>query len=296
MTVAFSSLPYAALAQVAQARGFFAQEGLEIVPLRFAYGKPALQAVIDSTADFATVAETPVMFAVMHGQKVSVIATIHSSGKSHAVVTRKGSGVRTPYGLRGKTIAVPLGTTAHFFLDVFLVSNGIPLEEVKIVDMKPDALVDALASGSADAVAAFDPYVVMARRRLGEGAVVFYDEDIYREMFTVVGRSAYVQKNPEVVRKVLRGLLRAQEYVRSEPAQAQESVAEQTGFAVDVIRSSWSGAFRVTLDQSLVLALEDESRWAAGRGVPGASLPNYLNNLYLGGLDAIQPQAVKILR
>ena len=64
------------------------------------------------------------------------------------------------------------------------------------------------------------------------------------------------------------------------------------------LRELWAPeTFIVTLDQSLVLALEDESRWAMKNGlVGGTKVPNYLNFIYFDGLESVKPKAVRILR
>jgi NitT/TauT family transport system substrate-binding protein len=67
ITIAYSASPDAALAQVAQAKGYYLLEGLDVAPQRHPYGKVALDAMLEGKADFATVAETPVMFAIMNG-------------------------------------------------------------------------------------------------------------------------------------------------------------------------------------------------------------------------------------
>ena len=55
--------------------------------------------------------------------------------------------------------------------------------------------------------------------------------------------------------------------------------------------------FSVSLDQSLLLALEDESRWAVKNGLTHRkTLPNYLDYLYLDGLQGVKPEAVMIFR
>ena len=52
----------------------------------------------------------------------------------------------------------------------------------------------------------------------------------------------------------------------------------------------------MSLDQSLILALEDESRWAIKRGlVREMNIPNYLDFIYLDGLTSVKPEAVRIL-
>ena len=56
VTIAYSATPDTVLAEVAQVKGYFLQEGLEVTPLLHPYGKPALEDVLVCKADLATVA------------------------------------------------------------------------------------------------------------------------------------------------------------------------------------------------------------------------------------------------
>lgn len=50
-----------------------------------------------------------------------------------------------------------------------------------------------------------------------------------------------------------------------------------------------------TLDQSLILALEDEFRWTRKRGLTGkGEVSNFLDYIHLDGLMAVKPEAVRI--
>ena len=54
--------------------------------------------------------------------------------------------------------------------------------------------------------------------------------------------------------------------------------------------------FSVTLDQSLLLTLEDETRWAIKNKLTGrTNIPNYLYHIYLDALHAVTPEAVTII-
>src|ERR1017187_2103341 len=57
-------LPNAALVHVAQMKGYYLKVGLDVTAQTHQMGKAALQSVLDGKADFATVAETPIMFAI----------------------------------------------------------------------------------------------------------------------------------------------------------------------------------------------------------------------------------------
>lgn len=298
ITIAYATLPETALAQVAQARGYYREEGLEATAHLHPYGKIALNDLLAGKADFATVAEAPVMFAVMKGEKISVIATIQTSSLGHAILARMDRGILAPKDLKGKRIAVTLGTTAEFFLDAMLSFHGISRKEVEVVDLKAQEIPDALARGDIDAVSTFNPYVAFTQMKLGDRVITFRDKDIYRYHFNVVAKQEYIRKNPDKVRKVLAALVRAEEFVRGNPAEAQKIVSDFTGIEPGIVRDIWADAsFMVTLDQSLILALEDESRWAISGGLIGArEVPNYLDFVYIDGLKSVRPEAVSILR
>jgi ABC-type nitrate/sulfonate/bicarbonate transport system substrate-binding protein len=60
ITIAYSTAANAILVYIAFAQGYFAEEGLDASPQPHAFGKPALNAVIEGKADLATVADTPI--------------------------------------------------------------------------------------------------------------------------------------------------------------------------------------------------------------------------------------------
>ncbi len=298
ITVAYALLPETALIQVAQVKGQARREGLEVAARLHSYGRLALKDVLEGKADFATVAETPVMFAIMNGEKIFVIATIQSSNKNHALVARKDMGIITPPDLKGRKIGTTLGITADFFMGSFLATHGISTKEVTVVNLKPEEHESALADGHVDAVSTFYPFLRRAQNRLGAKGITFYEKDIYTETFHVVATQEFVRKNPDKTQKMLRALVQAEEFVRNNPEEAQRIVADLSKIDLNMLRDVWAdNEFRVSLDQSLILALEDESKWAIKNGLAGAKrIPNYLDFVYFDGLRAVKPEVVRILK
>jgi NitT/TauT family transport system substrate-binding protein len=297
VTIAYSATTDAVLTEVAHMKGYFLQEGLEVTPRLHPYGKPALEDLLAGKADFATVAETPVMFAILKREKISVIATTQSSKMGNAILAKRDKGILTFGDLKGKKIAATLGTTSDFFLDAILGVHGIFRKDVEVVDLKAEEMADALTHGDIDAVSTFTPYVAYTKKKLGNRVITFQDKDIYRWTFNVVAKQEFIRKNPDKVRKVLRALVRAEDFVRENPAETQKIVADFSGIDLNVVRDIWADtSFTVTLDQALILALEDESRWAIDSGLTGArEVPNYLDFIYFDGLKSVKPGAVRIL-
>lgn len=296
--IAYSATTDSVLAQVAQKQGHFLQEGLEVTPHLHPYGKLAIQEVLDGKADFATVAETPIMFAIMKGEKISVIATIQTSNKVNGIIARKDRGILTVNELKGRKIGATLGTTSEFFMDALLAVHGIEREDLEVIDQNAKELQDALVNGDVDAISVFTPYLNRAQKKLGDRGITFYGKDIYTSSFNVVANEEFILANPGKVKKMLRALLKAEEFVRRNPAEAQKSVADFSKVDIDLVREIWGGTdFSVKLEQSLVLALEDETQWAMrNKLTPKTEVPNYLNYIYFDGLDSVRPEAVRILR
>jgi len=55
--------------------------------------------------------------------------------------------------------------------------------------------------------------------------------------------------------------------------------------------------FALSLDQALVLAMEDEARWIIKNNVTTEKkVPDFVNYIYVDGLRAVKPDAVNIIR
>ena len=297
-TIAFSATHYSLLANVAQVKGYFQEEGLEVTPHMHAYGKLALQAMMEDKADFATVAETPVMFAILNGADLSIIATIHKTNNDNAIIARTGKGIVQPADLKGRKIAATFGTTSEFFLDTFLAINAISKEDVELVNLRQEELLQALSEGKIDAAAAFNPFLIAAQNQLDKNVTTFYNKNIYTQTFLIVSTKEFTKHNPGIVKKVLRAIDRSEKFFKENPEESLKMVADFNKQDIAAIREMLDGtSTELSLDQSLILSLEDESRWAIKSQLTSASkVPNYLDYLYLDGLDSVKPAVVEILR
>ncbi len=298
VTIAYPLTAYSVLFQIALAKGFFLAEGLEVVPQPKEFGRLGVQSVLEGKADMAISSDTVFIFAVTKGAKLSIVATIATSRKNAAILALKKRGIKTPGDLTGKIIGVALGTTAHFSLDSFLSTQGIDKRRVKIVHITPGEMSNAFRTGRVDAVSVWNPMLKQLERELEGNGVVFFDESIYSDIVCISAPEEFISHHPQSVRKVLKALVRAEAFVMENPGEAKSIASQALKIDKMITDETWRVMnFRVSLDQSLLVNLEDQTRWAQIRKfTEDSGTPNYLNHIYFEGLQSIKPEAVRIIR
>jgi NitT/TauT family transport system substrate-binding protein len=282
---------------VAQENGYFEREGVRVALQTYTTGKAALDATLRGEADLGTSAELPIMFAAMKGQPVAVIATIFVAEKDYGIVGRRDREIVTPASLKGKRIGVTYKTSGHFVLDAFLNRHKLSTGDVDMRDLKPEDLAGAIANGDIDAASTWEPYLGTMREQLRDNATSFSVEGVYDSLYNITGTRNYVVDHPETIKKVLRALIRGGQYCKETPDAAREILAKIIKTDATKLKGLWpSYRFGVTLDQGLLLALEDQTRWAIkNRLTERTDMPNYLNYVYLDGLQAVMPAAMTVI-
>lgn len=298
LTLAIVNAPISGLGLLAFAKRFFERERLDVTLQFHTTGKACLNAALNADADLATVADTPIMHAGWRGDKIYTIATIERAQKNTGIVARADRGISHPNDLAGKKIGVTIGTSGEFLLDTFLTFHRMGRQAIQTINLKPEEMVDALATGDVDAVTTWHPYLSRSQRVLGDGAITFYAEGMYTETFNLVAMQDFVNKHPATIKRVLRALARAEEFMKGHPAESRNIIARQTGIDRALLTELWPVFdFTLTLDQSLLVTLESEARWVRTKtGSDRTLIPNYLDIIYLDGLQAVKPEAVTIIR
>ena len=143
----------------------------------------------------------------------------------------------------------------------------------------------------------WNPPVKKLQKNLGAGGVTFSIDPSHSLIAVLSSRPDLPSQKPGMVKGILRALIRAEKFAREKPRDSMRIVAEAVGMELDQLGEMWrSEDFRVSLDQSLLLSLEDESRWAiTNRLTKAQKIPNYLD-IYFDGLKSVKPEAVRILR
>jgi NitT/TauT family transport system substrate-binding protein len=298
LIIALPVLPHTSLMYVAVAKGYLTDEQLEVSLLPAAYGGLALADLLEGKANFAVVAEEPIVISVLKGNDLAIFADLSTALNDNAIIARRDRGIAAARDLTGKKVGVSFGSSSSYFLWVFLIKHKLAIDSMVLVDLPPDRIVSALADGSVDAVATWQPISLAAQAALNKNALVFTEATAHRTTMAAVGQNAFLKQHPEVVEKLVRGMLKAEQFMREHPEQTLNLVAGWLKIDAAALRPTLKQFdFSVNLPQSQLITLEDEARWARARGyAANGPLPNFLPHLYLNALQAARPERVTVLQ
>ncbi|MHC1726694.1 MAG: ABC transporter substrate-binding protein [Syntrophobacteraceae bacterium] len=284
------------LAFVAESEGFYSNNGLNAKITPCQTGLQALERLVAGEVDFATVATFPFTRYSSQHSTIRIIASI-ATADSVELLVRKDRGITTPADLKEKKIGITLGTSSESFLRTFLLLRYISPDEVQMIDLSPAELVEAIALGEVDAAVNFEIFAYEIKKRMGESVLSWPVQDHQDYCFLMVTREDVIKAKPQAVERFVKSLVEAEGFVRTHVEEAKAIISRQWGREPAYVRQIWGRhLFGVSLDQSLVNAMEAHARAYRRATQETAPIPNYLEFIYFRGLDAVNPRAVTIFR
>jgi NitT/TauT family transport system substrate-binding protein len=291
--IAATRAPVSLPLYVAQQRGFFADEHLDVAITDCIGGMRCLRLLRADKVDLATCSEMPVVLQAFTQPDLAIIATMAHASDNLKLIARRASGVTRSEQLEGRRIGLIVGTTAQYVVETHLLNIGIDPRHVAMVPVQAEDTVAALQSGRVDAIAVWEPFGYAALHGADAPGVRLDLSGGYIESYNLVARRAMFGREDEMAR-LLRAIDRGEQFIAARPAEAQAILREQLQLDQTFVDWVWPGlGFRLSLDQALVSTMEGEARWAQREGhVAGATRPNVLTLIHAGPLKAVKPDAV----
>jgi NitT/TauT family transport system substrate-binding protein len=220
--------------------------------------------VANGTAHAGTNAETQMLAVLPTNTNVRMLLTVAEG--LYRIVARKSVGIARLADLRGKRITTPRNTSAHYHLVKMLASAGVAESEVTIVTVPPTEMATAVAEREADAISMWEPEAQSALDALGSDAIVFQDNGIYRELFSLYASTEVLRDSRRRAQLVdfVRALLQATETVRTMPQVVIPLIAKSINQPEAKVSASWKfHAFPAALPKDMLDVLTEEERWMA---------------------------------
>ncbi|MGH7768031.1 MAG: ABC transporter substrate-binding protein [Candidatus Binatia bacterium] len=246
VTISYSSRTYAFLpAQVAAAKGFFKDEGLEpvLIQMRSQVAVPALMnGDIQYTLTFGNI-----LTAAIQGMPFKQLAVLTEKPLHHVVARPE---IKTVQDLKGKRIgAQRIGGSDYLAAEAILQAKGLDLKDVQFVALAADepVRVEILKKGLVDAICVSPPGPVRLQK---EGYNILggpKDLKIGSPIAAVSITETRLKENRDQAKRVLRATVRALRYIRERkdevvPIMVQwlQQTQEVAGESYDLIIPSFS--------------------------------------------------------
>lgn len=131
--------------------------GWEVEWRKFAAGTDVIAAMASGDVVLSELGSSPLAIAASQGVNLQLIAYSDVIGKAESLIARNGSEIAAIADLKGKKVAVPVGSTAHYSLMGALKHEGIAETDVTIMSMPPDQIAAAWEQGVIDAAWIWQP-------------------------------------------------------------------------------------------------------------------------------------------
>ncbi len=286
-----------ALVWVAENKGYFQENGVEVAMKEFDSGRAAFTAMLNGEGlDMATVAQTPVMFNSFSRRDFAIVAAMAYSYNDIHVLGRRDRGITKPSDLRGKKIGVTKGSGGQYYLNLFLNNAGVALAEVNLVDIKTGELAKNLQEGTVDAISTWQPNLYKAQKALGENSVLFPTRKIFREDFYFVPSRQFLQTRPLAITRFLLSLKQAENFIIGHKDEAIDIVSKRLNLETDFVTSVWDDfQFGLFLDNTIIQTIEQVAEWAIQNKLTDKTeAPNYLDYISVTALQTVAPEKVLI--
>ena len=279
---------------IAQAKGYFAEEGLEAELVPFQAAQPMAVAIASGDIDFGVTAITGGLISLADKGAVKVIggALAEEEGiEGQKILAAASSDVQSPADLAGKRYGVTTqGSSFHYVAHKIADKEGFERSEIRITPLqKVPAVIAALKTGQVDAWSIV-PNIAAALTRGDEvreiGSVADYVPDY--QVTTVFTSTDKVENDPDTIRAFLAALSKGIDDYNAalvDKTMSEEDTAAIVAMVHQYVYSDQpldkadprirAGAMRINANAALdVASVEDQLNWFKSEGLApeGASM------------------------
>jgi sulfonate transport system substrate-binding protein len=239
----------------------------------FTSGPPLLEAVSAGGVDIGRVGNTPPIFAAAANAKLSVVSSSQGSVAGDAILVPSDSPLESVKDLKGRTIGVAKGSSAHGQVLYTLRKAGLSTQDVKLSFLQPADAYGAFNQHQLDAWAVWDPYTSQAKLEskarvlaTGEGTANGYT-------FLVAGTTSLSDPGANsAIRDYVLRHAKAERWSVGHHEEWAQALAKETGLSIEVTRAATESGpdAPVPLDDEVVESEQSLADAFADEGVlPG---------------------------
>jgi taurine transport system substrate-binding protein len=234
--------------------------------VKFDSGADVNTAFIAKELDFGALGSSPVARGLSAPLNIpyKVAFVLDVAGDNEALVARNGAGVNTIADLKGRKIATPFASTAHYSLLAALAQNNLSTKDVQLIDLQPPAILAAWERGDIDAAYTWLPTLDELRKT---GKDLITSRQLAKDGKPTLDLAAvaddFASAHPDVVDKWRQQEARALTTIKDDPTAAAKAIAAEIGLSPEDVAGQLKQGVYLTPDQVA------SAEWLGSDGNPG---------------------------
>ncbi|MCJ2142634.1 aliphatic sulfonate ABC transporter substrate-binding protein [Methylobacterium sp. E-066] len=205
-----------------------APAGTKVRWVEFQAGPPLLEALNAGGIDFGYTGDAPPIFSQAAGGNLVYVSASAPSGDGEGIVVKAESPIHTVADLKGRTVAVGRGTSAHNLLVAALEKAGLAFSDIKPAYLLPADAGSAFANNSVEAWSIWDPYLALAQAR-NDTRILATSGQVHDVSAFFLANKTFAEAHPGVVTSALAGLSEAADWADTHRDQVAQALADVTG-------------------------------------------------------------------
>ncbi len=239
---------------IAQAKGFFQKEGLNVQLITFQQDADLNAALASGNTQAANIAtHTSIKLILNSHLKITPVLVLDDSEGADAILGS--AAIKSIKDLKGKTVAYEYGTTSDLLFHYALAQAHIPVSAVHTQNIPAANAGTALVAGHVDAAVTYEPYISSIAGK-GQGVHVVYSSKAVPGLigdFTVVNNDL-LKSHPDWVRALMRAWNDAMTYLGQHNADGVAIMAKGVGSTPADLKTTLAGVKIYTIAQNKQLA------------------------------------------
>ncbi len=228
---------------IAKALDYFTQEmGVPVELVKFDSGRDVNTAIASGSIDFGLLGSCPASLAISQDLGVEFIWIHEVLGSVESLVARADAGINSLSDLKGKTVATPFASTAHFSLLKAIESAGLDQSDVKILDMQTSEIFASWENDEIDAAYIWEPTL----SQLGDAKTVTTSGDMAELGFMTsnveIVRKEFADQYPELVAAYIRALNKSVKMYQEDNETAVSTIADVMELSTEDAKFQMSGS------------------------------------------------------
>src|SRR5215213_658537 len=226
---------------IAQEKGFFKEEGLEVELQRIEGTGDRRAALIAGRIEALGSTIDDLVVGASQGVTARMVLGIDESAGADGIVAI--NSIKDIKDLKGKTVAVQPGFVNHFFLLYLLDRNGIPANDVRIEAMEPDAAGLAFVAQKIDVAVTWEPYLSRAKERSDGHVLITTADPVARGVIVdnLIVRDDVIQRRRTDVEKLIRAWFKAVLYLKTNPDDGNAIIGKAFGLSPKEVAETLKG-------------------------------------------------------